>query len=382
MRRTTILTWLCAGLSGCAALVGVDGDYHEVDDATDASVGGSNMGGVGANGTGGGGTGGGGTGGTPDGGGTGGTPDGGGTGGTPDGGGTGGGGTGGGPDGGTGGTAGSGTDCSSLNKLCAGAVPSGFTGPVTLREGASPPPACGGAYPTDAALALHGGLSVGTSSCDCSCGSPSITCPGPTLEQQVSATCAGGAYVETLAANVCEAVTVPSGHTISVNQPTPTFGTCASSSNNNFPVPTWNLEGRACGGAATDGTCQSGEICVPPAPSGDKLCVYQDGDVSCPTGYYSVKHLFYGQAHDTRDCTKCGCNSATGQCKGSVVFTSSCSSSTASGTISLGGCGGPFSNVGAAKYTPGVHTGSCTPTGGTFSGSVTPTNPVTLCCAQ
>jgi hypothetical protein len=357
---------LTIGASACASIAGVDGDYHEVD--PDASAGGSSAGGSGGSSNGG----------------------------STNGGGSGNGGTGAGGTGAVGGVAGAagaagaaagaagaagGSTCSAF---CAGAVPATFAGPIILYESAGTPPACDASYPTEVAANLRSGLTAGTAQCDCNCSTPTITCGSPSTHEHGNSQCFGGAFLGSMTPNVCKLFTVGAGNYVSVDPLTPTLGTCSSSNAHSIPPPTWGTQARSCGAPTLAGECNGSEVCVPPQPSGTKLCVYKTGDVSCPAGFYSSKKLFHDDFDDTRQCSTCSCSSATGgQCKGTVTFTNGATCGSAQLSLSLGACSNaPASNVNGGKYTPGSHTpGSCSPQGGVLSGSVTATGPVTYCCA-
>jgi hypothetical protein len=156
-------------------------------------------------------------------------------------------------------------------------------------------------------------------------------------------------------------------------------GSCSVQNNHSLPPPNWQTLGRACGGATPGGTCGSGQVCLPALPNGFESCVYQAGDVSCPSSY-PQKQLFYDGASDTRSCSTCSCGNLTGTCEGTVGFSNSSSCGTATIVVDIGACTTGVSGT-HAKYTAYQATGvACTPSNSTLSGSVTPTNPVTFCC--
>lgn len=375
--RTYLVLALTLGGAACGTITGVDGDYYEVD--PDASAGGNG----GSSDSGNGGFANGGSSGGPNGGGSSGA-----SGGAGDGGVSGGGGDGGaqpGGAGGMGGTTDGGPSCTDLDKTCAGAVPATFQGPVVLYSSSGTPSACPAEYPAEVSDELHADLTIPSAQCKCNCSAAAATCGAPSVYEHADTNCSGGLFKASMTANVCKTFTFGAGHKASVNKPIPTLGSCTSSSSHSIPKATWGTDARSCGGADLAGACGDGGVCLPPQPSGAKVCVYKDGDVGCPAGYYSAKQLFHGDFTDSRACGFCSCGSATGgECMGSVQFTnggSACSGLSA--TVSIGTtCSAVLSNVDGGKYIPGTHTpGSCPPQGGLLSGTVSETLPVTFCCA-
>ena len=154
----------------------------------------------------------------------------------------------------------------------------------------------------------------------------------------------------------------------------------------------WADNARACHASTSDKGCESGFVCAPKAnhPFEDKLCIVRigEGDVSCPEGPYSQKHVFYRDAQDTRSCTDCDCGSATNvRCEGELqTYASTTGCSNQDGVIPLGTCGDfppartegdGFSKWFRLSVQPKA---SCSSSGGEPIGTVTPTRPQTICC--
>src|ERR1019366_9094755 len=95
-----------------------------------------------------------------------------------------------------------------------------------------------------------------------------------------------------------------------------------STTNKSFPALSWGLAERGCtysGKSDMPGGCAATAQCVakPSAPYGGP-CVYQAGDLKCPSGY-PTKHLYYKGTVDSRDCTACTCGAPSGgSCTGSI----------------------------------------------------------------
>jgi hypothetical protein len=161
------------------------------------------------------------------------------------------------------------------------------------------------------------------------------------------------------------------------------------------PAITWAVAGEACGGAMPGTGCNNGAVCMPkpqaPFVTGG-VCVMQTGDVACPPGAFVEKHLFYGGANDTRDCSACTCpgSASGGKCTGKIQIYSSATPNTCTGTLiatlmpteSGGDCanitGNPNASGRKATFTV-TQSGTCTP-GAMPIGIALPADPTTFCC--
>ena len=106
----------------------------------------------------------------------------------------------------------------------------------------------------------------------------------------------------------------PCVQSLTIAAPSVTTGACTPRLDAPPPVPRldpWATRARAClAGAYT--ACEDATTCVPAAPSGFLTCVYHEGDdASCPEGY-AVRHVFFEDVIDGRECTPCGCGNPTG----------------------------------------------------------------------
>ena len=158
------------------------------------------------------------------------------------------------------------------------------------------------------------------------------------------------------------------------------------------PTPIWSKAARGCALPFPGANgCGAGSVCspAPAAPFNGKLCIYQTGDVACPTtGTYVVKRLYYNGLTDNRGCTDCGCTPIFGTCSNPVLHVYSdtnCYTEVWNSVIPFTTSGLPgncliVSGV-SMNMTGTASGGSCTVSGGQPSGTVTPTGPTTVCCS-
>jgi hypothetical protein len=280
---------------------------------------------------------------------------------------------------------------------CTAAVPAGFQGPVAyVQETGSPassPPSCAGAYTIDVLDAFATPL-FSPATCQCACGSVSGGCSSPAVETYTDNACINECFQ--VVAGACTADSCgSSSQSAKITMPSqPQGGSC--SANVQKTVPTWSstqdwsVAGRACATSSVfSGTgCPATEICasVPSAPYGPALCVWEAGNVACPSAY-PVKYLLYTSGTDGRDCSNgCSCGSPSGVSCSATVTLSSSSSTCGAGTLLNGGGACNMYGSMATPYVSATVTpsgGSCTP-GGTASptGTITPTGATTVCCGS
>jgi hypothetical protein len=276
---------------------------------------------------------------------------------------------------------------------CVGDTPLNWSGPIALYEGTAAAPACPGAFPTKL-NDLHSDLSPGTASCDCTC-SPASGITGCTGEAKIYdfpegatgcfvAPGPGTPLVFSGAPGQCLPTNILNGGNYDMEPPSPSSsGSCAANSNHTLPTPQWATAARTCsGGSATGADCGSGKQCIPRAQDPYKLCVYQPGDVACPSALYSEKHLAYEGFADTRACSTCSCGAAQSTCGGTVtLFSTATCGTSAAGSIGAG-CKSlsAFANPPLGRYTANP-SGTCAPSSSTLSGEVTTNGATTFCCA-
>jgi hypothetical protein len=281
--------------------------------------------------------------------------------------------------------------CVTAGFACTPAVPAGWQGPSVLYTGASPPPGCG-IFWTESALTAGMGVTAPPATCS------ACTCGVPTGEG-----CATSAIVEIAQNPTCTSGllnTAPLGACIEVGEvealgvragPLPaTGGTCkAAGGAPTVKPPTFAMQAALCAPETTGGGCTAG-VCIPQVPTGygSGVCIYQDGDVACPTGPYAQKTLLYSGFADDRSCSACACGAPSGgTCPASVLLFeymppfAGCAfpgpSLAANGTCVATGIevGGFTLELGGAPSG-----GGCAASGGSPIGTTTATMPTTVCC--
>ncbi|XXY45299.1 hypothetical protein WME91_35365 [Sorangium sp. So ce269] len=312
--------------------------------------------------------------------------------------------------GGTGGAGGAGGDMHSslCSGQCAPPAPLGWFGPALLWSG---PPEAAPDCPADAPTLGYEGfadLQQPPKECAaCACDPPEASCALPTDWAASSSSCPGdepGAVATSFAApdgwdGACTAANAipadqlcngePCVQSLTIAAPSVTTGACTPRVDVPPPVPKldpWATRAIAClAGAYT--SCNDATTCVPAAPSGFRTCVFHEGEADCPEGY-ALKHTFFKEVIDGRDCTACGCGDPTGaSCTlmVSVYRDAGCTDPLAS---SLVGSSVPFCVVtppgvglGSKSATiAAVEPGACAPHGGEPVGELQPSAPSTFCC--
>ena len=301
---------------------------------------------------------------------------------------------------------------------CVPRAPSGWSGPVALFNAAAvvTPPSCPSGFVETPVFEGHSELATPPATCStCSCSVSGVTCssPQPASPDDEAAVffsepeCAGGCgWVppddgNLLKPGMCVGLTfgvetpgtcsAPRSVQLGLSTPSGTAKCEPSTQTPTIPPVAWADNARACHASTSDKGCESGFVCAPKAnhPFEDKLCIVRigEGDVSCPEGPYSQKHVFYRDAQDTRSCTDCDCGSATNvRCEGELqTYASTTGCSNQDGVIPLGTCGDfppartegdGFSKWFRLSVQPKA---SCSSSGGEPIGTVTPTRPQTIC---
>jgi hypothetical protein len=287
--------------------------------------------------------------------------------------------------------------CKSGNVRCVAEPPSGWSAPFALYAGApSGAPTC----PTDAPLAAldaYAGLNgVSPAVCGaCSCVASKIGCAKVTGTAYQGTACTGSCNsfntTVDLTDGTCANFDCTNGNEGSIYVPLPTVSaTCtpaAPKPSVTLPPVSWSTRALGCRAPNVQRVdCAAGEVCATkaPAPFATTMCISQAGNVACPSGPYSVKKGPYAQGtSDTRDCSACGCGSASGNCTATVTpYTApvvQCISATAA-PVNLPGC---VARGTADRYlmkaTPPGQV-ACPATGGTPTGTVVSSSLVTVCC--
>jgi hypothetical protein len=287
--------------------------------------------------------------------------------------------------------------CQTAGYACAAAAPASWVGPVALYEGTAAATACPAGY----ALAANsnGGLSASGAQCTCACNAAGQQCSASTGQFYSDTNCGAGTQCTatvSIPSGACTAVTHCGGASVSFNAAAPTWsgGNCTPQATTNTSPWTFATTSRVCSWSATPdvpGGCGNAtDQCVsrPTSPYGTSLCIYHVGDPApggCPSGPYSVYHVYYLTANDTRACTPCLCGGSPtgGGCTGSIaVYSGSSCTGTVPGTFTFGtttclSLSSPQNAQGT--YTPSA--GTCAaPSGGQPSGGVQGAGATAVCC--
>jgi hypothetical protein len=231
----------------------------------------------------------------------------------------------------------------------------------------------------------------------CTCGDATgVTCSAPVASLFAMQGCAGAAACASVAlTTTCQELKSSSstacgqgGLYLSVSAPVASGGMCtASPQTYTVPMAQWSTNFIACGTTTSPVSCSTNEVCVAQANMGGQVCVYQSGDVACPsTSLYTNNRQVIGtKFDDTRACSACSCGTAQAKCSGAGAALSSDPS-----------CGSPVSiavpdtcsavniatssqyNVQLTQVPTGD--GTCAASGGVAGGMVAPANMVTICC--
>jgi hypothetical protein len=266
-------------------------------------------------------------------------------------------------------------------------TPAGWVGPLALWDEPTTAPTCGSDYPR-AVLDGFSAPIAPPATCGCACDAPVVAsggaCPS-SFQVQIfdNVTCTGTA---------CDTVTVTSGAVTCTSiqtrcsfgygmlaQPAAPAASCTSRPSKAVAPLAWSRVARACEIAVppTQGACGSGAVCVPlpHAPMAPRPCVMTSGDVACPAGGYAVRHVYYGSATDSRDCTACACGPSPTSCAGtisecpgaSIPIPAACAKLTDPTGLKLNG-------------SVALDAGACPSSGSQPTGALTPTQPTTVCC--
>ncbi len=230
------------------------------------------------------------------------------------------------------------------------------------------PPACGGAWSVDETV-IFDGLSTPAPTCGCECGAPAhVACALPVTgcswDSNTGCSCSGA---QTLTSGVCQAMLFAGASGV----PTATGGACAPAPTTTIPPLHWTGQARVC----------SQSVAALPLPDpGFHVCVRQDGDLTCPSGF-TDRHIEHSGATDTRACTPCTCGAPAGiTCGGGVAVyrDTGCSSYTSGVGLNPGPCSGAVG--GAVMYQATITGGTCAAANVTATGGAAPTDTITLCC--
>lgn len=254
-------------------------------------------------------------------------------------------------------------------------------------------------------------LIVPPASCpSCTCAPSTGSCAPPSTFIAHAAACAGDGAAETPFAppdgwdGSCSAENavpasldcggVPCVQSLTVDPLVKTDVGCEPSPPSTLPLPEprWGEVAIACEGLEDTGlsACADDEMCVPLADQGFRYCVHFEGNVNCPVGGYSERHVYFRTFTNTRTCAECTCGAVEGSsCTGTVTaykddacgaFLLGTSISSVKGAcIDMDPAGQPLGSKRVADLT--YTTGTCVASGGELEGVAEPSGPYTFCCA-
>lgn len=286
--------------------------------------------------------------------------------------------------------------------------PMGWSAPGLLWFGSeNNPPPCPDVAPT-VGYEGKGGLDAPAATCGaCSCVPPTGSCMPPTTITVGNGTCSGTS-TNHLSFDpptdwnngACSAnMTIPTGalcngapcvQSVTFGPLTMTETGCAPllSGGSMVPPPTWSQFARSC--TSNGGMCASlGEICGPPPSPGFQVCIFQQGDMDCPSfSPYSEKHVFYQGVDDTRGCSPCTCSSPLGStCSATASIYSDLVCNDLVKSVMVDAIGPHCVDVltgaalgGKAVELPVYTAGQCQPGGGAALGAAAPIYAATFCC--
>ncbi|MEI9952700.1 MAG: hypothetical protein WDO74_27895 [Pseudomonadota bacterium] len=289
---------------------------------------------------------------------------------------------------------------------CAPPIPGGgWVGPLSFWSGSGQPPACTNAngFPTEVTNAGTGISQTAASTCySCSCGAPhGISCQVGTAAFFSDGTCSGQGGNLTVVQGMCIAFVSltldPSG--VRWQSAPAAGGACIPKSSGSavFPPVQWDTRMRACGDPPPDGGGCGAGTCVarPKDPFSKQLCIYQRGDLACPSGLYNNQYVYFTGVDDTRTCSDCACTPPTAtSCTGSMkLYTDQdclVDETTLSSVLECSALAPdptppppPYVTLRSIKYTGSANdAGYCAVQPSTAGGSVIPSDPITLCCTS
>ncbi len=271
-------------------------------------------------------------------------------------------------------------------------MPDGWNGPVLVRLGTEREPAepCPESYPTTDGL---GGtdLVAPPATCGCSCGEATeVTCAlSATLRYYGDDASCGSTplttEIFTTACNILPA-TFPPGANWVLDPVLTEGGSCLPESTMEVEDAAFATTALACSGAELlDYGCDSddNQVCAPRVDD-EALCVWQDGDASCPEGYERRASTYHRAIEDARGCAECGCGEPQGLCDDAFayLFSGFCNGQLAGLVTADAEChaSSGVQSTQSAAFDTGTPSAFCAASEPTPSGEAVGAMPVTVCC--
>jgi hypothetical protein len=262
------------------------------------------------------------------------------------------------------------------DSVCVPAPPPGWLGPVAFAADDARPPSCGESYPTEIAT-LHEGVDVGSSACHCECSGPTPACSAMLVVFDDLGCEGSPSQGLEITPGECNAL-FGDPTAIGVFADNDLMFACEPTATDEIAPWAWMRDIAVCGLEAAPPVCDVG-VCAPLAsPSFTPLCIYREGEHDCPDGW-DERHLFHGDARDTRACEPCECTIVEPDCSPQVyVSDDAMACANASGPLPPS-CISIAPEQQAVSWEP-LDAGSCTPMRTQVQGEVTPIAPATACC--
>lgn len=269
--------------------------------------------------------------------------------------------------------------CSGAN-ACRPAVPSGWQGPVFVRDGKDDV-GCAAPFGSKVLGTLLDDIDASPGGCKCDCTPKAGAC-----EYWVNV------YDSSTCSNAPLTAPFKSYNSCAPNAVTPTFGVRFYDGSVG-PNPGCNAkpertglsvaasESHLCLGAFPENGCANG-VCM---PATTKACIAAEGDLACPS-QFTVKRLFHRNYVDGVTCGPCACTFDSNACKSppSIRITNAPCGSDAAATVAtytaVNGCVGGMAEAGTGAISDLTLNGCTTTTPSVADGAVTTSDPVTLCC--
>jgi hypothetical protein len=209
--------------------------------------------------------------------------------------------------------------------VCAPASPTQWAGPYAVlhASAATPVVACPAPF-EEVQGTWYWGLSGGSHSCGCACGTVTgMSCANTaTLRYHgTSSTCLGSGTATTVGNILCNSsISYPASRYFRVAPLVASGGSCTPQPSSNIGQPSFSDRVIACAGPLLAQGCGVGELCVPrpSEPLADALCVVRSGEHDCPDSYPD-RLVVYDDYTDTRGCATCTCSNPTGTCTGGHI---------------------------------------------------------------
>jgi hypothetical protein len=268
---------------------------------------------------------------------------------------------------------------------CVAPVPTGWHGPVAIRDGEAA--TCPEVYPT---IEVDGFAEVlgAPPRCTCECDASSLC--GALIGGDIESACEFPSPIigntEFALPDACEPIPPLDGGGFHLGFEPDPLAVCEPAATSTMADPTMSGRVLVCGDPVLVAGCEDDFVCAPRIDDASELCIVQTGAHECPLEYPTVRVAWTGML-DERACSPSECTApdAPATCNAAVRISSTddCESPAV-----------PDFDVGAFTCVPNdgaalsflrysdvtALVSGCTPSGGAAIGGVSPADPVTICC--